>query len=186
MSILTALQLPIDWTLFGWPAIPALGSVGLQTGDPKWAWTPSAPAFPVHTMEVPEATVVNGFTIDHVVLLVPDLDAATTLFDHIGLPPRLKMLVGGRPAAFFRAGPVIEVIESPVREASIYGIAVTATHSLESLALEWKAKGLAVGSVSDAIQPGRRIMTVHELEAGFAVMSEDRAKNPDSLVRHRK
>jgi hypothetical protein len=128
-------------------------------------------------MEQPEAFAVAGFTIDHVVLLVPDLDVGIGTFDRIGLEPRLKMKVGGRPAAFFRAGPVIEVIESPVRQASIYGIAVTTDHSLESLALAWKAKGLALGIVKDAIQPGRRIMTVHDLDAGFAVMSEDRAES---------
>ena len=175
ISILTAIQLPIDWTLFDWPEIPSLGGVTLTTGDPKWAWEPSAPALPIHTMEAPEAIGVAEFTIDHVVLLVPDLDGAISSFDRIGLMPRLKMQVGGRPAAFFRGGPVIEVIESPVRQASIYGLAVTYEHSLESLALSWKARGLSVGTVKDAIQPGRRIMTVHDLDAGFAVMTKDLA-----------
>jgi hypothetical protein len=128
-------------------------------------------------MDSPEATAVAGFAIDHVVLLVPDLEVAIGTFDRIKLVPRLKMKVGGRPAAFFRGGPVIEVIESPVREASIFGIAVTTEHSLESLALAWKARGLSVGTVKDAMQPGRRIMTVHDLDAGFAVMSTDVA-NP--------
>jgi hypothetical protein len=184
MSILTAIQLPIDWTQFDWPEDPQLDGIALTSGHPKWAWEPSAPAFPVHTMERPEATEISGFAIDHVVLLVPDLDVAISSFDHIGLTPRLKMLVSGRPAAFFRAGPVVEVIESPVRQASIYGIAVTAEHSLESLALEWKAKGLGVGTVKDALQPGRRIMTVHDLDAGFAVMSEDKAKSEESRIKN--
>ena len=87
--------------------------------------------------------------------------------------PRLRMQVGDRPAAFFRGGPVIEVIESPVRQASIYGIAVAAEQPLESLALAWRSMGLAVGTVKKAIQPGRRIMTIHDLDAGFAVMSQD-------------
>jgi len=175
MCTLTALQLPIEWSEFGWPEAPRLGNVALTTGDPKWAWTPSAPAFGMHTMEVPPTTEVLGFVIDHVVLLVPDLAAAISRFDTIGLEPRLKMKVRGRPAAFFRGGPVIEVIESPVRQASIYGIAVGAEDSLESLSIAWKAKGLSVGDVKDAIQPGRRIMTVHDLDAGFAVMSQDAA-----------
>jgi hypothetical protein len=175
MSTLAAIALPIDWTLFGWPDTPELGGIAVATGDPKWAWRPTAPSFDVHTMEIPAPTAVAGFTIDHVVLLVPNLDAAISRFAHIDLAARLKMSVGGRPAAFFRAGPVIEVIESPVRQASIYGIAVTAQDSLESLSLAWKARGLAVGPVQDAQQPGRRILTVHGLDAGFAVMSEDRA-----------
>lgn len=174
MSMLTALQLPIDWTIFGWPGTPRLGEVALTTGDPKWAWEPVAPAFEVHAMDEPHATEVIGFAIDHVVLLVPDLDVSIARFDRIGLNPRLKMQVGERPAVFFRAGrPVIEVIESPVRQASIYGVAVAAEESLESLALEWKSRGLSVGDVKDAIQPGRRIMTIHDLDSGFAVMSAD-------------
>ncbi len=176
MSRLTAIQLPIDWTDFGWSATPLLGDVVLTTGDPKWAWEPSAPTFEVHTMEVPDSVHVPDFTVDHVVLLVPDLDSAITRFGRIELMPRLRMKVGGRPAAFFRAGPVIEVIESPVRQASIYGIALTAEMSLESLALNWKASGLSVGNVKDAIQPGRRIMTVRDLDAGLAVMTPDIAK----------
>jgi hypothetical protein len=176
MSQLTAIQLPIDWTAFGWGETPLLGNVTLTTGDPKWAWEPSAPTFEVHTMEVPPSIHVPDFTVDHVVLLVPDLDTAITRFDRIELMPRLRMKVGGRPAAFFRAGPVIEVIESPVRQASIYGIALTAQESLESLALAWKARGLALGNVKDAIQPGRRIMTVRDLDAGLAVMTPDRAR----------
>jgi hypothetical protein len=175
MSDLTAIQLPIDWTLFGWPETPRLGDIAMTTGDPKWGWTPAAPAFPVHVMDPPEAIAVAEFAIDHVVLLVPDLDVGIGTFDRIGLVPRLKMQVGGRPAAFFRGGPVIEVIESPVRDASIYGIAVTTEQSLESLALAWKARGLSVGTVKDAVQPGRRIMTIHGLDAGFAVMSTDLA-----------
>ena len=176
MSMLTSLQLPIDWSIFDWPDNPKLGNVALTTGDPKWAWEPSAPAFPIHTLEMPDATEVAGFAIDHIVLLVPDLDDAIDTFDRIGLVPRLRMRVGDRPAAFFRGGPVIEVIESPVRQASIYGIAVTAEQPLESLALAWRSMGLAVGTVKKAIQPGRRIVTIHDLDAGFAVMSVDRAK----------
>jgi hypothetical protein len=175
MSVLTSIQLPIDWTLFGWPETPQLGGIAMSTGDPKWGWAPAAPAFPVHVMDPPEATAIAGFVIDHAMLLVPDLDLAVGTFHRIGLAPRLKMQVGGRPAAFFRGGPVIEVIESPVREASIYGIAVTTDQSLEALALAWKTRGLSIGTVKDALQPGRRIMTVHDLDAGFAVMSTDLA-----------
>lgn len=175
MSALTAIQLPIAWNSFDWPEVPSLGGVALTTGDPRWSWAPSAPALPILTMEAPEATTIADFTIDHVVLLVPHLDVAIGTFDRIGLAPRLKMQVGDRPAAFFRAGPVFEVIESPVRQASIYGLAVTFERSLESLALAWKARGLSVGTVKEAIQPGRKIMTIHDLDAGFAVMSQDLA-----------
>ncbi len=172
---LTALQLPIEWDQFGWPETPSLGGIALTTGDPKWAWSPASPAFEIHTMQVPTADDVEGFTIDHVVLLVPSLDAAIATLDRIGVTPRLKMQVGGRPAAFFRCGPVLEVIESPVRQGSLYGIAVTAEESIESLAIAWRSRGLSIGDVKAAIQPGRRIFTVHDLDAGFAVMTPDTA-----------
>jgi hypothetical protein len=70
---------------------------------------------------------------------------------------------------------VIEVIESPVRQASLYGVAITSEIPLESLSLEWRSRGLDVGSIKPAIQPGRRIMTIRDLDAGLAFMSADRA-----------
>jgi len=171
---ITALAMPIDWERFGWPSTPSLGGITLVTGDPKWAWQPAAPSFGIHTMEPPHAEAVDGFTIDHVVLLVPSLDTAIGSLDRAGLTPRLRMEVRGRPAAFFRAGPVLEVIESPVRQASLYGLAVTAEAPLDALAISWRSRGLSVGDVKPAIQPNRRIFTVHDLDAGFAVMSPDR------------
>ena len=70
---------------------------------------------------------------------------------------------------------MIEVIESPVRLASLYGIALATGLSLETLSLEWRSRGLEVGEITPAIQPGRRIMTIGGLDAGLAVMSSDRA-----------
>lgn len=173
MSTITALQLPIDWEQLGWPEHPRIGGITLTKGDPKWAWEPAAPSFPIHTMGSPHATDIEGFWVDHVVLLVPTLDEAIATLGRVGLEPRLRMPVGGRPAAFFRAGPVLEVIESPVRQPSLFGIAVTAEEPLEGLALRWRSMGLSVGDIKPAIQPGRRIVTVYDLDAGFAVMTPD-------------
>jgi hypothetical protein len=176
MATLRALRLPIDWTALGWPAHPDLGGVVLANGDPEWSWEPSAPAFPVRTMATPVGETVPDFTLDHVVLLVPDLERAVSTLDRVGVEPRLRMRIpGDRLAAFFRVGTVLEVIEAPVRQASLYGVAATTTLSLESLALAWRARGLEVGDVKPAVQPGRRIMTIHGFDAGFAVMSEDGA-----------
>jgi hypothetical protein len=175
MSLIVGLRLPIDWTLFGWPVNPEFGGVALATGDPQWAWSDAAPDFGIDVMDDPRGHAVDGISVDHVVLLVPSLDEAIATLDDIGLDPRLKMDVGGRPAAFFRAGPVLEVIESPVRAPSIYGIAVAAEEHLEALALRWRAMGVSVGEIKPAIQAGRRIFTVHDLDAGFAVMTQDRA-----------
>ncbi len=175
MISLTGLQLPIDWTMFGWDETPDIGGITCTTGDPMWAWEPAAPAFGITVFDPQPGQRVESFTVDHVVLLVPSLDDAVGTLGRAGIDPRLQMTVGGRPAAFFRVGPVLEVIESPVRTASIYGIALATDRSLESLALEWRARDLSVGDPSDAIQPGRRIMTVHDLEAGFAIMTPDQA-----------
>ena len=175
MSSLVGLRLPIDWTVFGWPVNPGFGRLALATGDPQWAWSETSPTFGIETMDDPRGHAVDGVVVDHVVLLVPSLDEATATLDDIGLYPRLKMEVGGRPAAFFRAGPVLEVIESPVRSASLYGMAVSVEEQLETVALRWRAKGVSVGSIKPAIQKGRKIFTIHDLDAGFAVMSQDRA-----------
>jgi hypothetical protein len=175
MASITALRLPIDWTLFGWSENPRLGDITLSSGDPGWEWKPAAPAFSVHITMADVGTEVPDFTVDHVVLLVPDLAIAVSTLDRVDLRPRLRMKVSGRPAAFFRVGTVLEVIEAPVRDASIYGIALAHSESLESLALTWKGLGLKVGTIKPAIQPGRRIMTVHDLDAGLAVMSADGA-----------
>ena len=173
---ITAIRLPIDWTLLGWPERPELGEIVLDTGDPAWAWEPVAPAFPVHTMDAPDGAPVHGYTLDHLVLLVPDLEREISTMDRIGVEPRLRMTISGdRPAAFFRVGAVLEVIEAPVRQASMYGIALSTTESLEAVSLRWKSLGLAVGDIKPAIQPGRRIMTVHDLDAGLAIMSADGA-----------
>lgn len=176
VTAITSLSLPIDWTTLGWPECPKLGDITFTTGDPRWAWDPAAPAFEVKVMAPADGEDVEGFTLDHVVLLVPDLERAIATLDRIDLTPRLRMTIpGNRKAAFFRVGPVLEVIEAPVRQASLFGIAVTAEESLESIGLTWKARGLQIGDVKPAVQPGRRIMTLHDVDAGFAVMSPDRA-----------
>ncbi len=146
----------------------------MATGDPQWAWDPAAPAFPIHTMPAVEGTEVTGFSVDHVVILVPDLQAAIATLRRAGLEPRLQMTIpSGRRAAFFRVGTVLEVIEAPVRQASLYGIALATDDSLEALSIRWRALGLSVGDIVPAFQPGRRIMTIHDVDAGLAVMSKD-------------
>ena len=175
MTAITGVRLPIEWEMFGWPDTPDLSGVTLCSGDPAWAWDPAAPAFSVHTIEPTTGDAVEGFAVDHVVLLVPELERAISRLDRINVTPRLRMDVSGRPAAFFRVGPVLEVIQAPVRDASLYGVALTTDESLESLSLAWRSRGLDVGSVKPAVQRGRRIMTVHGLDAGLAVMSSDGA-----------
>jgi hypothetical protein len=176
MTRITALRLPIDWTAFDWPDQPVFDGIAMATGDPQWAWDPAAPAFPILTMSPVIGTAVPGFSVDHVVILVPDLEGAIATLGRTRLEPRLQMTIpSGRKAAFFRAGTVLEVIEAPVRQASLYGIALATDDSLEALSIRWRALGLSVGDIVPAFQPGRRIMTIHDVDAGLAVMSRDGA-----------
>lgn len=173
---ITSLRLPVDWTAFDWPAEPTIGGIVLTTGDPRWSWDPAAPAFPIPVEPPPSGVEVSGFSVDHVVLLVPDLEAAIATMERSGVRPRLRMTISGdRGAAFFRVGTVLEVIESPVRQPSLYGVALAYEDSLELLALRWRSLGLTIGDIKPAVQRGRRIMTVHDLDAGVAVMSRDGA-----------
>ncbi len=175
MTAITGIRLPVEWDALGWPATPDLEGVALASGDPAWSWSPVAPAFSIRTFERPSGEVVEGFAVDHVVLLVPELDRAIESLSRVDIAPRLRMEVSDRPAAFFRVGPVLEVIEAPVRNASLYGVALTTDRSLEALSLEWKSRGLDVGAIKPAVQRGRRIMTVRGFDAGLAVLSHDGA-----------
>jgi hypothetical protein len=116
---------------------------------------------------------MTGWDLDHVVLMVPDLEQAVAKLGDIGVSPRLRMQVRGRPAAFFRVGPLLEVIESPVRAPALYGVALVTEEPLEVVALRWRSRGRDVSDPRPAIQPGRRIISVRDTEAGLAVMSPD-------------
>jgi hypothetical protein len=119
--------------------------------------------------------MAEGWDLDHVVLLVPAIeDAVRELADAAG-SPRLRIEVKGRPTAFFRVGPLLEVIQSPVRAPALYGIALVTTEPLEVVTLRWRSRGLDVTDPRPAIQPGRRIFTVKGTAAGLAVMSPDGA-----------
>lgn len=175
MATLTALRLPLPWNEFDLPSPLQTQATTLIEGDPAWAWSGELPDFPIDRCGQVPGRAADGWDLDHVVLLVDDLEAAIRKMAAIGEDPRLRMPVGGRPAAFFRVGPVLEVIESPVRQPSLYGLALTAQEPLETIALRWRSMGRDVTDPKDAIQPGRRIFTVRATEAGFAVMSPDRA-----------
>jgi hypothetical protein len=172
---LVTLSLPLPWTAFGLPAAIATSVTTLTTGDVGWRWEPDAPALPVVTCPPADGTAAPGWDVDHVVLLTPGLEETIRAFDDIGLSPRLRLEVKGRPTAFFRVGPVLEVIESPVRAAALYGVALVTQEPLESVVLRWRSSGLDVTDPRPAMQPGRRIFTVRAVEAGLAVMSPDRA-----------
>jgi hypothetical protein len=172
---LSALRLPLPWDEFDLPNPLQTRSTVLLTGEPAWGWEGDAPELGIPPCEPSPATAAEGWDLDHVVLLVPDLTHAEAAFAAIGLQPRLRMDVRDRPAAFFRAGPLLEVIESPVRAPALYGLALVTEESLEVVVLRWRAMGRDVSDPTPAIQPNRRIFTVRATEAGLAVMSPDGA-----------
>lgn len=174
--LLTTLRLPLPWDEFDLPNPLRTRSTVLTTGEPAWAWDGAAPDLGIAECEQQQGAVAEGWDLDHVVLLVPDLEAASASFAAAGTRARLQMDVRGRPAAFFRAGPVLEVIESPVRAPAIYGVALVTEEPLEVVALRWRSMGRDVTDPRPAIQPNRRIFTVRATEAGLAVMSPDRAR----------
>ena len=175
MAVLSSVRLPLPWDEFDLPSPLQTRSTVLIEGPPAWGWTDGTPDLPVEGCVSEPGDPAEGWDLDHVVLLVPDLEVAVAAMDAIGEKPRLRMPVNGRPAAFFRVGPVLEVIESPVRQAALYGLVLTAEEPLETIVLRWRSMGRDVTDPKPAIQPGRRIFTVRATEAGFAVMSPDKA-----------
>lgn len=173
--LLSHVSIPIPWEAFDLPSPLAGEMTTLVTGDPGWRWTVAAP--PVDIPETPAAggSVAPGWDVDHVVLLVPDMADLRDAMRTVGLEPRLSMSVRGRATSFYRVGTVLEVVESPVRSAAIFGVALVTEEPLETVALRWRSLGIEVGDIRPAIQPGRRIFTVGATEAGLAVISADRA-----------
>ncbi len=172
---LTAVRLPIPWEACDLPNPLATRSMVLLTGEPGWRWTGATPGLEIPPCEQPSGTAVAGWDLDHVVVLVPDVAAAVATMAAAGVPVRLRMVVGDRPTAFFRVGPLLEAIEAPVRAPSLYGVALVTQEPLGVVALRWRSMGLEVTDPHPAIQPGRSIFTVRAIDAGLAVMSPDGA-----------
>lgn|GEM_PF-1548055 len=178
--VLCAVRLPLPWEEFDLPSPLATRSTVLITGSPAWAWQGGTPNLRIDECPIAQGTPVKGWDLDHVVLLVPSMAAATAALATTGTTPRLQMTVKGRPTAFFRVGPVLEVIESPVRTPALFGVALVTDEPLEVVALRWRSLGRTVTDPRPAIQPGRRIFSVQATEAGLAVMSPYRAV-PDAV-----
>lgn len=120
----------------------------------------------------------NGATaIDHVVLLSPDLARTTSALEAVELEVRRVREVPadqyGFPArqVFFRAGEVIVEMIGPAeadparanRPARFYGLAIT-VDDIDAVA---DRLGDDLGSVKDAVQPGRRIATLRHQKRGL-------------------
>jgi Glyoxalase/Bleomycin resistance protein/Dioxygenase superfamily len=109
----------------------------------------------------------NGVTqIDHLVVFTPDLERTTDALGRIGVERRRVREVetddGGLRQGFFRLGEVIlEVVEHGKVEpgpARFWGI----TFAVADLDACAELLGDRLGSIRDAVQPGRRIATMRE------------------------
>jgi hypothetical protein len=132
-------------------------------------------------VEPAESTHPNGTVrVDHLVVFTPDLERTTAALERIGLERRRVRSVeaDGSPLrqGFFRLGEVIlEVVEHANVEpgpARFWGI----TFAVADLDAAAELLGDRLGSIRDAVQPGRRIGTVRS-EAGLglpvALISDD-------------
>jgi hypothetical protein len=117
----------------------------------------------------PSASHPNGATgIDHVVVITPDFDRTALALEQAGMPlRRVREVPGGRRRRAFRQGfrrlgpAILELVEAPAMEpgpARFWGLVVV-VEDLEALA---DRLGGRLGSIRDAVQPGRRIATLRE------------------------
>jgi hypothetical protein len=154
----------VGWSLRG---VEAAGLDGLATSRSERPPPGAAPAHP------------NGVAaLDHVVAISPALDRTVAALEAAGLDLRRvreEPTPAGAPRqAFFRLGAtILEVVQEPAeageraggdRPAFFWGLAFLAPD------LEATAAGLGdrVGEIRAAVQPGRRIATLHR-SAGLAL-----------------
>ena len=144
----------VSWSLRDLPD----GWAGELDGIPTAAW---------HDDPATPGAHPNGvIAIDHVVLLSPDLGRTVESLAAIGVQPRRERdgELGGRPIrqVFFRLGEVIvEVVGSPTTAAegpsSLWGI----TYVVADIDATVAFLGEHTTPAKDAVQPGRRITTLH-------------------------
>jgi hypothetical protein len=147
-------------------------------GAPEGALADGLDGLPTTASEAPApepgAHANGALSIDHVVLISPDLARTTKAIEGIGLPLRNQRDSDtyGAPMRqhFFRLGEVVlELIGSPetAGEGSpgFFGFA----HTVADLDAAGALLGEHLGSVKEAVQPGRRIATLRHKELGMSV-----------------
>jgi len=171
-SVITAISLPIDWESFELPRTFSVSGVVVMSGPRGWSWSELAPDLDVSIAPGRHAAPIPGFQLDHIVLLVPDLDRAAAGMAARDFRPLKRVIVRDRSTAFFLAGTLLEVIEEPtVDRPSLWGLALQTAEPLGSLVERWRALGHDVSDPRPAYQQGSQIVTVRGAGAGLAVMS---------------
>src|SRR4051794_34494149 len=146
-----------SWTLAGVADVPLDGLATRVVPEPRRAR---------HAIEHP-----NGAQrIDHVVVRTPSLDRTVAALDDAGLALRRTREPGGgvRQGFVWVGDTILELVEAPDQEpsapASFWGLVVVVDDIERAAAIA----GDALGTVRDAVQPGRRIATVRE-SAGMGI-----------------
>ena len=126
----------------------------------------------------------NGtLLIDHVVLLTPDLARTVASLERLGLDVRgsRDSDTYGAPMrqVFFRTGEtILEVIGSADNpgegDAGFFGLA----HTVDDLDAAAAMLGEHLGTIKDAVQPGRRIATLRHRELGMSVATAFMSPEP--------
>lgn len=183
---------PEAWTAAGFTVsegICRVGDVGIRlvgrdcgTGIIGWSLggvdTAELDGIPTSTSDAGPAAPAehaNGVTgIDHIVLFSPDLNRTVSALATMGVEPRRERLgeLGGRPIRqiFFRFGAVIiEAVGSPDTAgegpSTLWGITYNVA-DIDQTAAYFTGR---TTRIKDAVQPGRRITTVHHQEFGMSV-----------------
>lgn len=128
--------------------------------------------------DVAPAEHPNGITaLDHVVVLTRDLGATVAAFEAAGLVARRSRDVPGsdplQRQVFFVLGTAVAEVVGPVDgdrgpgTARLWGLAFVAPDLDDTVA----ALGRLAGPIRDAVQPGRRIATLHHRSARIPVPS---------------
>lgn len=155
----------------------ALGSVHVHLGEPGrgivgWQLTGIDPTSEIDGLPtdvvasdpLAPLTHQNGAVgIDHVVVTTTDFTRTAAALEEAGIPLRRTVTTpDGSRMAFRRLGPTIlelvEVRDAPPGPARFWGLVVVVA-DLDALAARL---GDRLGSIRDAVQPGRRIATLRE------------------------
>jgi len=167
--MLIGFRFPLDLTEVGLPPIARFGSVAVWRGLSGWQWEGTAPDLPIEVVVAPPSVEAEGWGVDHVVVTTPDLDATVGALQSAGAEFRRAGEARGRRASFLVAGPLIEVVEVDRARTLLWGLALETDEPLEAVATAWTAAGWNLSDPHDAVQPGRRIMSV--LGTPLAVMT---------------
>lgn len=150
----------VGWALRGVPSDQPLDGIPTTSSD--------APS------PTPAEHANGAVSVDHVVLLSPDLKRTVAALADVDVHPRRERdgQLGGRPMRqiFFRLGEVIlEVVGSPDvtgdGPSTLWGL----TYVVQDIDATAAFFGERTASVKPAVQPGRRITTLRHQEFGMSV-----------------